>query len=109
MTERKQSPDDADSARELVDALADIARRSQQLIAESVAKLGDEDGFQVVDFRTVAATFQEWAAKAAANPASVVQEQLAYWTNMIELWQRTAARVLLGTPVAPLVAPAADD
>ncbi len=109
MTEPRPGPDESDSAREITDALADIARRSQQLLAGYAAKLKDDDGFQVIDVRTVTAVFQEWAAKAAANPASVLNEQLAYWTNMIELWQRTAARVLLGTPVAPLIAPAADD
>jgi polyhydroxyalkanoate synthase len=91
------------------EALADIAKRSSNLCSRYAERLKTSDGYQVIDHRTVAATFQELARKAAANPTPIIKEQFALWADLTLLWQRTATRLLLNTPVEPVIEPAKTD
>ena len=63
----------------------------------------------MIDPRTVAATFQEFVQKAAANPAPIIKEQFALWSDLALLWQRTATRILFNAPVEPVIEPAKQD
>jgi polyhydroxyalkanoate synthase len=101
-SEEKAKPDAAEILREIVDRSNDLGR----LHAE---RLKSDDGYQVIDQRTVASTFQQLLQKAAANPAPIIGAQFALWRDLTLLWQRTAARALLGTPVEPVIEPAAHD
>ena len=92
-----------------IDALADIAKRSDRLFQLYIEKLKTDDGYQVIDPKTVAATFQELVQRVEVDPAPIVKEQLALWTDMTTLWQRTASRILFNTPVEPVVEPAEQD
>jgi len=92
-----------------IDALADIAKRSDRLFQLYIEKLKTDDGYQVIDPKTVVATFQELVQRVEVDPAPIVKEQLALWTDMATLWQRTASRILFNTPVEPVVEPAEQD
>src|SRR5215468_8051406 len=92
-----------------IDALADIAKRTTQLVRLHAERLKSDDGYQVVDPRTVAATFQEFFQTAQADPAQLVKEQFRLWTDMTLLWQKTATRFLFNTPVEPVIAPGPQD
>ena len=92
-----------------IDALADIAKRSDRLFQLYIDKLKTDDGYQVIDPKTVVATFQELVQRVEVDPAPIVKEQLALWTDMATLWQRTASRILFNTPVEPVVEPAKQD
>jgi len=92
-----------------IDALADIAKRSDRLFQLYIEKLKTDDGYQVIDPKTVVATFQELVQRVEVDPAPIVKEQLALWTDMATLWQRTASRILFNTPVEPVVEPAKQD
>jgi polyhydroxyalkanoate synthase len=98
------SPDPLLSA-EAVDALADIAKRSHELFRRNTQRVKTDDGYQVIDPRTVVATFQEFARHAAADPTPMLRQQTALWTDLALLWQRTATGALLNTPVEPVIAP----
>ena len=63
----------------------------------------------MIDHRTVASTFQELLQKAVANPAPIIKEQFALWSDLALLWQRTAARVLFNAPAEPVIEPAKQD
>ncbi|KAB2916400.1 MAG: class I poly(R)-hydroxyalkanoic acid synthase [Hyphomicrobiaceae bacterium] len=67
------------------------------------------DTYQVIDPRTVMSTFLQVAACAGINPTRFLEEQNAYCIHMLELWQRTAMRLLTHEPVDPVIAPAPDD
>jgi polyhydroxyalkanoate synthase subunit PhaC len=90
-------------------ALADIAQRSTRLLQIYAERLQQEDGYQVIDPRTVAAAFQEFVRQAAADPAPIIKEQLALWTDLAQLWQRTASRIWSNAPATPVIAPAPQD
>lgn len=90
-------------------AMVEIATRSQRLIEHYAQRLFTDDGYQTIDPRVVAKTFQDIVTQALANPMALVNDQIAYWQAMGQLWQRSLAHAWLGTPVAPVAAPTADD
>jgi polyhydroxyalkanoate synthase len=92
-----------------VDALADIAKRTTQLVRLHAERLKSDDGYQVIDPRTVAATFQEFVQTAQADSAQLVKEQFRLWTDMTLLWQKTTARFLFNTAVEPVISPSPQD
>jgi polyhydroxyalkanoate synthase len=92
-----------------IDALADIAKRTNRLARLSAEKLKADDGYQVIDPRTVAATVQEFARTAQVDPARLVQEHFTFWADLSLLWQRTATRLLLNAPADPVISPSPQD
>jgi polyhydroxyalkanoate synthase len=92
-----------------IDALADIARRSSNLCTLYADRLNADDGYQVIDPRTVAATFQEFFQNLTADPTSIFREQFALCTDLMLLWQRTATRALLNIPIEPVISPLKQD
>src|SRR5215831_17329866 len=94
---------------EAINALADIAKRGNAILRRNVERLKTDDGYQVMDPRTVFATFQALAQGAAADPAPIIREHAALWTDLAVLWQRTAARALFETKVEPVITPAPQD
>src|SRR3974390_261699 len=88
-----------------IDDLADIAKRSDRLFQLYIEKLKTDDGYQVIEPKTVAATFTQLVKRVEVDPAPIVKEQIALWTDMATLWQRTASRILFNTPVEPVVDP----
>jgi polyhydroxyalkanoate synthase subunit PhaC len=92
-----------------VETLTDITNRSTNLFHLYAEKLRSDDGYQVIDSKTVSATFQEFAQKAAGDPTPIIKEQFAFWTDLGLLWQRTAMRTLFNVPAEPVIAPSKQD
>jgi polyhydroxyalkanoate synthase len=92
-----------------IDALADIAKRTDRLARAQAEKLKTRDGYQVIDPRTVAAAFQELAQTGKPDTARLLDAQMKLWADMGLLWQRTAARVLSNAPAEPVISPSPQD
>ena len=92
-----------------IDAFADIAKRIDRLIPLFAEKSRSDDGYRVIDPRTVAATFHDIFQKATVDTSHVVDEQFKFWSDMTLLWQRTTMRALFGTPPDPVISPAPQD
>src|SRR5215510_1922068 len=92
-----------------VDILTDITNRSSNLFHLYAEKLNSDDGYQVIDSKTVTATFQNFVQKALADPTPVIKEQFAFWTDSALLWQRTAMRTMFNMPAESVIAPAKQD
>ena len=92
-----------------VEALADIVRRSSNLCRLQAERLKTDDGYQVIDPRTVAETFQEFVQTATVDPVPILKEQFKLWADLTLLWQKTATRFLFDTPVEPVIEPAKKD
>ena len=88
---------------------ADIARRSGNLLKMQAERLQTDDGYQVIDPRTVASTFQEMSKVATVNPTSIIDQQIQLWGDLARLWQRTAARILSNSPAEPVIEPPKQD
>jgi hypothetical protein len=92
-----------------VETLTDITNRSANLFHVYSEKISNDDGYQVIDSKTVTATFQEFAQKAAVNPAPIIKEQFSFCADLALLWQRTSMRVLFNMPAEPVIVPAKQD
>jgi polyhydroxyalkanoate synthase len=94
---------------EVAETLAAIASDSGELLRLYAERLQTDDGYQVIDQRTVASTFQELFQKAAAGPAPIMEAQVALWSDLVSLWQKTASRVLFNAPPEPVIEPSKQD
>jgi len=91
-----------------IDACADIFKRANALFRQNADRLSSDDGYQVIDPRTVMATFQELLA-ASVDAEAMVKSQFSLWADMAALWQRTAAQTLFGLSAEPVIAAAPQD
>ena len=92
-----------------VETLTDITNRSTNLFHLYAEKLRADDGYQVINPKTVTGTFQEFAQKVVTDPTPIIKEQVAFWTDLGLLWQRTALRTMFNIPAEPVIAPAKQD
>jgi poly[(R)-3-hydroxyalkanoate] polymerase subunit PhaC len=92
-----------------VETLTDITNRSANLFQVYREKISSDDGYQVIDPKTVTATFQEIIPKAAMNPAPIIKEQISLCADLAMLWQRTSMRTLFNMPAEPVIVPSKQD
>jgi len=97
----------ADTA-ELSRQIAEIAERSQRLVADFLARQPAGDGVGIADPAAIGAAFFELTARMMTNPAQLIEAQIKLWNDYVALWQRTTER-LMGKPAEPLIEAAADD
>src|SRR5215469_5261689 len=101
------SPDPTELARRL----AGIAERSQRLVTGFLRRQPTDlpaGGSGMADPMAIGAAFFELTARMMADPARLIEAQMALWNDYLTLWQRTAER-LTGGEVEPVVEAAADD
>src|SRR5437588_4815618 len=79
-------------AAELSKQMADIAEKSQRLVAEFLSRQQGENGIGMADPMAIGAAFFEMTAKMMSDPSRLVQAQLSLWHDYMTLWQRTAQR-----------------
>src|SRR5205823_3846486 len=91
-------PDPAELSRQI----AEIAEKSQRLVAEFLSRQGGGDGIGMADPMAIGAAFFEMTARMMADPAKLVQAQLSLWNDYMMLWQRTAQR-FLGQDTEPVI------
>jgi polyhydroxyalkanoate synthase len=89
---------------ELSRSMAQIAERSQRLVADFLARqnVGRREGIGMGDPLNIGGAFFEMTARMMADPAKLVQAQLSLWNDYMMLWQRTAQR-FLGQDTEPVI------
>ncbi|MCA8933421.1 MAG: class I poly(R)-hydroxyalkanoic acid synthase [Rhodospirillaceae bacterium] len=104
---KTKSPKAADADMKLPDpvemsrAMADIAQRSQSIVAEFLKR--QTTGTPTpIDPLNIGNAFFEMTAKMMADPAKLVQAQMSLWNDYLTLWQRTTQR-LLGESAEPVI------
>ncbi len=100
---------DAENAKRLAGELAAITEKCRRLMEQQADWMADDDGFRILHPMVVSKAFQDMMVKALEDPAELIKDQVAYWTNLTEVWQRTTARFLSDAPVDPVVSPAPED
>jgi polyhydroxyalkanoate synthase subunit PhaC len=102
---------------ELSHSMAEIAERSQRLVAEFLQRQHPVDGAAVPgagmtmgmgDPLNIGTAFFEMTARLMADPTKLVQAQISLWNDYMTLWQRTAQR-FLGGEAEPVVEPPKGD
>ena len=101
-------PDDAIDAAALSRHLADIAERSQRLVAEFLARSRGEGGIGMGDPMAVGAAFFEMTARLMSDPARLVRMQMSLWNDYLRLLQHATER-MLGNNAPPVAEPASED
>jgi len=100
---------------ELSHSMAEIAERSQRLVAEFLQRqqpgqadagaapgIGPAIGSGMADPLNIGTAFFEMTTRMMADPTKLVQAQLSLWNDYMTLWQRTAQR-FLGGEAEPVV------
>jgi polyhydroxyalkanoate synthase len=96
---------------ELSRSMAEIADRSQRLVAEWLKRqdLPVPDGkVSMADPLNIGGAFLEMTARLMADPTRLVQAQLSLWNDYLTLWQRTTQRFLGGSAEPVVEAPPGD-
>jgi len=93
---------------ELSQQIAEIAQKSQQLVAEFLKRQSRDEGVGLADPLGIGTAFLEMTAHMMADPSRLVQAQLSLWSDYLTLWQRTAQRFLGGDTEPMIEAPAGD-
>ena len=97
-------PDAAD----LSQKMAEIARQSQQLVADFLMRQTPENGVGMANTLGIGTAFLKMTARMLSDPARLVQAQLSLWNDYLTLWQRAAQR-FLGGETEPVIEPPAGD
>ncbi|MFT5182064.1 MAG: polyhydroxyalkanoate synthase, partial [Alphaproteobacteria bacterium] len=88
------------------ESIARIAEQSQRLVNNFVAQQGTE--FGMTDSTNIGNTFLELTTRMMADPAKMMEAQMALWQGYMELWQSTSQK-MMGQSVEPVVSPDHDD
>ncbi|WP_297494577.1 alpha/beta hydrolase [Acidocella sp.] len=82
-------------------SMADIAGRSQRLVADWLKRQAAEG--VTLDPLNVGSAFMEMTSKLLANPGSLMQAQMGLWRDYMTLWQNTARRIWSGAEPEPVI------
>jgi polyhydroxyalkanoate synthase len=88
------------------ESIAKIAEQSQRLINNFVAQQGNQ--FGMADPSNIGNAFLELTSRMMANPAKMMEAQMALWQGYMELWQATGQK-MMGQTVEPIATPDRDD
>lgn len=95
-------------AAELSKAMANIAERSQRIVAEFLSRQAAEPGGGNMDPLNIGSAFLEMTSKMMSDPAKLVEANITLWQDYMALWQNTAMR-FLGEAAQPVAKPDAAD
>src|SRR5439155_852800 len=103
-SEKGAAPDPAELAREI----AELAERSQRLVADFLSRQGGGDGIGLANPMAIGAAFFEMTARMMSDPAKLVEAQAALWGDYLKLWQHTTER-MLGGRTEPIIEATPED
>ena len=101
MAEQQETPEHCQPG--LLQVLREISDNSQRLMQGIAHRRCAANGAAASDPLNLGPTILELSARVLADPAPVLQAQLALWQDHLRLWQNTGQR-LLGQPVEPMIA-----
>ena len=106
MPDQPANEGDSTPRDDMSETIASIAERSQRLVNNFVAQQSPQ--FGMADPSNIGNAFLELTARMMANPAKMMEAQMALWQDYMELWQSTAQK-MMGQTVEAVAAPDRDD
>ncbi|MGA9796062.1 MAG: class I poly(R)-hydroxyalkanoic acid synthase [Rhizomicrobium sp.] len=85
-----------------------VGAQSQQLLRDFARRQSAKSGNEPRDPLNLSGTFMELLRGMVADPGVVMEAQFQLWRDYMNLWDRTARR-MMGADVEPVVAPASGD
>jgi polyhydroxyalkanoate synthase len=105
-------PDPAGLSRQMAGQMAEIAEKSQRLVADFLSRqggqAGGQEGIGLSNPMAIGAAFFEVTQRMMADPARLAEAQASLWNDYMRLWQQTAQRFLGGDAVPVIKAPPED-
>ena len=92
---------------QLARSMAEIAERSQRLVADFLSRQGSE-GMGSPDPLNIGGAFMEMTQRMMSDPMRLLNSQMELWQSYMDLWQRSAHRFLGGTS-GPVIEPPPGD
>ena len=85
-----------------------IIEQSQRVLQEYLKRQERGDPISLIDPATIGKSFQELFEKLLKDPDKLIQAQVEFWRNYLDLWQ-TASKRILGHETQPIIAPPPSD
>lgn len=93
---------------EFVRNMVRVGIQSQRLLADFFKNQTAKFGSEPLDPLNLGGAFMDLLRGMVADPAAIMEAQFSLWHDYMELWERTARR-MLGGDTEPVVSPAAAD
>jgi polyhydroxyalkanoate synthase subunit PhaC len=106
----------------LAQSLQDITLKSQQIMLDSMGRMGTDTNFMVIDPVSLMKVYQEASlnmfnnlsnmltpATLVANQTRFFEAQFKLWNDYMQLWQRTTRRAWFAEDVEPVAEPPVGD
>ncbi len=85
-----------------------IIEQSQRVLQEFLKRQERGDPISLVDPAIIGKSFQELLEKLLKDPDKLIQAQVEFWKNALDLWQATSKR-MLGHETRPVIEPPSGD
>ena len=108
MAEQKQDQGPPLDPVEMSRIMANLAERSQKLVADFLEKQAESPGRINLDPLNIGQAFLDMTARMLAAPEALVRAQLSLWQDYMSLWQSTARR-MIGESSQPVIRPTSED
>ncbi|KAB2930552.1 MAG: class I poly(R)-hydroxyalkanoic acid synthase [Candidatus Contendobacter sp.] len=112
MTETTKAPTpDAKTAADLnklAQNFSKIVEQSQRVLQEYLKRQEHNDQIPLLDPAIIGKSFQEFFDKLLKNPEKLIEAQIGFWKNYLDLWQSTSQR-MLGHETQPVIKPPPGD
>ncbi len=108
MTDTKDTGAEQIDPQELTRSLSEIAGRSQQLVRDFLARQESGQQLSMDDALHMSRLFQDLYGRLMADPAQLVQAQMAFWQDYMALMQNQTLR-MMGVESEPVREPAKGD
>ena len=107
----KASAPDAKTAADLnklAQNFSKIIEQSQRVLQEYLKRQERNDQIPLLDPAIIGKSFQEFFDKLLKNPEKLIEAQVSFWKNYLDLWQSASTR-MLGHEVQPVIKPPPGD
>ena len=112
MTETAKAPTpDAKAAADLnklAQNFSKIIEQSQRVLQEYLKRHEQGDQLPLIDPAIIGKSFQEFFDKLLKNPEKLIEAQIGFWKNYLDLWQSASQR-MLGHETQPVIKPPPGD
>jgi polyhydroxyalkanoate synthase subunit PhaC len=108
-------PEPGEAARQMAEHMTEIARKSQRLVADFLARESNEmdreqggpargdEAIGLSNPAAIGAAFLEMTQRMMSDPARLVEAQVAFWNDYTRLWQQAAQRFLGAAAAEPII------
>ena len=109
MTQPTPAPDaQTTDLNKLAQNFSKIIEQSQRVLQEYLKRQERNDQIPLIDPTIIGKSFQEFFDQLLKNPEKLIETEVNFWKNTLDLWQ-SASKRMLGHKVQPVITPPPGD